>query len=507
MLTSRKSFPSTRLEHAAYDYVGQAPSAWLRHHLGMEDESDVSLPRAFGLPTPPASPKRPEQDLRARNNCSRSHVETPPSSPTLVKWKGDSGGLSDSFNCSSNMKLEGASAVPFHALRSSRARVISGGSENAPPSASISIEKRVQPRPSCPNQATGSFPSRERSSSDEGLDEIDWLRQTPEAFRQNVPPQKLISPCPTSAPHSLANSDVANLDGESSSQTLDDDESESDTISDGHGVPSKINFACLSSTANSTSNHRLRLGQSQRKFDCTASSSVSCLDRFIAPRIAQPLFRERLAITRPVASLTPQEKMMRRRTGLSDPFSPNMRGVQPPSDQRRNLQYRSPMQPSRTRATDLEVLALRSDPMINSHRQVSFGAAWNIGGSAVTNALDMGGFSAQRPSNGVDNNIPRFTSRFLEAMAPEADLDLHEKRLALALDIDLANRVLPIAAERAINATLALNNAIGGGSANFARTGRREDSLGRYVWKNNEWTREGSLRRNVQFLPLLNPRC
>lgn len=447
----------------------------------MENDGHVHLLRDFGLPTPPASPQRPKHGVRVHGNCTHSYLETPPSTPPLAKGK--SGGVQvHGIPYSTDLKSERTHRA---ALQGSKTRVVSGDSENAPPGIPATCEKTSGLL--CQGRVTCSSNCGRSDSLDDISDDVDSGGTLIGTLSRSQSPTDS-----TGRRKSLTLRSLASLDGESFCQTHEDDIGDADTVSGGAFSPVQLSQNTVPITKPSLI-RRLRPSQLPRPKNSVQSGSMKSLDRFIAPRIVQPSYKDRLALTRSVASLTPQEKSTRRRTGLSDPFTPISRIRRPPPQQRQSLTPLPIMQPNRLRAVESEVLALRSDHFSNLVHQASPGAIWNVETSNFASVLNNRNASLQGISSGRGSNVPRYTSRFLEDLAPEADLDIHEKRLALAMDIDLSNRVVPIPSANTTTATSVVSSGVAAWT-----TG----ALGRYVWRDNEWIREGLLRRMRLFLSL-----
>ena len=89
------------------------------------------------------------------------------------------------------------------------------------------------------------------------------------------------------------------------------------------------------------------------------------------------------------------------------------------------------------------------------------------------------------------SHVPVYTSRFFGAVNPEMGQSLHAKRLALACDIDLANRVVSPSPS-------AYDPHLVNSSPPFPYHGIPVNSpaffdggYGRLVWVDNEWIKEG----------------
>lgn len=76
-------------------------------------------------------------------------------------------------------------------------------------------------------------------------------------------------------------------------------------------------------------------------------------------------------------------------------------------------------------------------------RQISAGGVWHVGGTAAASGGPPLGVPDGRGGLlGSGTNAPMYNSQFLDRDTPDRDLIRHERRLALALDIDQASRIL-----------------------------------------------------------------
>jgi hypothetical protein len=78
-------------------------------------------------------------------------------------------------------------------------------------------------------------------------------------------------------------------------------------------------------------------------------------------------------------------------------------------------------------------------------------------------------------------NAPLHSANFLSRADPARERDAHERRLALALDVDTSARIMAPGSYSSVNSSLDAYDA----STNLKRT----------TWTNNEWTKEGSVAR------------
>ncbi|KAI9804663.1 MAG: hypothetical protein M1833_006738 [Piccolia ochrophora] len=78
-----------------------------------------------------------------------------------------------------------------------------------------------------------------------------------------------------------------------------------------------------------------------------------------------------------------------------------------------------------------------------NNRQASFGAIWNVGGAAASAGSPVALVTDGRGGLfGRGTSAPVYISRFLETNSPNEDMEKHESRLALALDVDQASTIL-----------------------------------------------------------------
>ena len=88
---------------------------------------------------------------------------------------------------------------------------------------------------------------------------------------------------------------------------------------------------------------------------------------------------------------------------------------------------------------------------------------------------------------GSGTNAPMYTSQFLQGDSPDQDLERHERRLAAALDIDQASRIL---------ASPASPDSFSSHSTSRGTKRKWIDGQGaRTVWKDSEWVKDGAFMR------------
>lgn len=179
-----------------------------------------------------------------------------------------------------------------------------------------------------------------------------------------------------------------------------------------------------------------------------ARNWFSSPDRFLAPRAGSTERESVFHASKSPHSLSPREKHSRQRDQYVDPFHSTS-----PSRSRDAIRIRrsSPsgrqrpphFTPSFVHGHDASPSPIDVNQSPNASRQISAGAVWNVGGPTIA----QGG-----PRPGVHDghggllasgtNGPIHTAHFLDRNDSSHDVQQHENRLALALDIDQASRVL-----------------------------------------------------------------
>lgn len=215
-------------------------------------------------------------------------------------------------------------------------------------------------------------------------------------------------------------------------------------------------------------------------------------DRFLAPR-AESIERESVfRAGKSPHSLSPRERDARQRDHNVDPFH-----CTSPSRSRDAVKVRrySPsgrqrpphFTPSFVHGHDASPGPVDAIESPTGPRQISFGAVWNVGGRNVA----QGG-----PRPGVHDghggllasgtNSPMHTAHFLDRNGSNQDTQQHEDRLALALDIDQASRVLASVSRPPLIQSASIES----------------PQRSPFSWQNNSWAREeGSDRTFSNFLP------
>lgn len=211
-------------------------------------------------------------------------------------------------------------------------------------------------------------------------------------------------------------------------------------------------------------------------------------DRFVSTRTASHDVAKAFHVGKPTQQLSSAERLLRQNSDNPDPF-------RSPSIARQGRPRVSSGQPNRNLSGHIRVISstnllqVQTDPLNPPIRQISTGAVWNVGGAAAT--------APSGPMNGIPDgrggllgsgtNAPMYTSRFFEGNTPDQDRGRLEGRLAAALDIDQASRVLNYSQspDRSRGTKLVV-----GGSPSRSKQVEQRTS-----WKDGQWVRGGSLPR------------
>lgn len=200
-------------------------------------------------------------------------------------------------------------------------------------------------------------------------------------------------------------------------------------------------------------------------------------DRFVSSRSSSSVHCSPVQLGRSVPDLSFKERYTRRKDDNDNPFR-SASGARsrviaqrrlPNAVRRTSPAVYTPSFVSGNNATpqDIEIAIQRSTP-----RQISAGAVWNVGGpspaqTAPTSAVPNGRGSLL----GSGTNATMHVAHFLDHETPDQNSRRHENRLALALDVDPAARILSN-----IRPSLRLN-----------QYETPDTSSRRYHWRDNTW--------------------
>lgn len=197
-------------------------------------------------------------------------------------------------------------------------------------------------------------------------------------------------------------------------------------------------------------------------------------DRFIPSRSETPP-KERHILGKSSQPSCTHDRGQRRRNTVPDPFSPSISRSMRMAE--RYVAITPP--PSPTRPTGLAATRILH-PNAQPIRTGSTGSVWNVGGIAVTEGVhSVSNGRGGRITSGT--NAPHYAADFLRKIEPGDEEEAHERRLALAMNVDLAVKVLSTGPLTPISPP------------------------GSSVWKDSSWTRDGVVSRlcpvcSLQFL-------
>lgn len=174
--------------------------------------------------------------------------------------------------------------------------------------------------------------------------------------------------------------------------------------------------------------------RSPRKGQCSTP------DRFIACRRPPTVTRQSYELNKPSERLEVHETGRGSRPN-TDAFSRRLRRSGRLNDELRGLREAHSMIVGRASAHRRNAILTYRHSSLGS-RQVSAGAVWNVGGPSAVSDTVIGVSTGRGGMLGSGTNAPLYRSSFLNRADPEAELEAHERRIALALDVDQADRIL-----------------------------------------------------------------
>jgi meiosis-specific APC/C activator protein AMA1 len=166
----------------------------------------------------------------------------------------------------------------------------------------------------------------------------------------------------------------------------------------------------------------------------STGAKTPTLDRFVPWRSHDTSVVERYNTTKPLSALSLGERLTRQDLGSADPFVT----TSPP---RISMSYNFPTLPRARTQTRLDnsIIGAR----ISNHdnpRQASHGAVWTVGGTAPS-TLTVDDGRGHLLQSGTNARV--FTASFLEKKVnKQEDADKYHDRIALALKVDRARRML-----------------------------------------------------------------
>ncbi|KAI9839470.1 MAG: hypothetical protein M1819_002095 [Sarea resinae] len=209
------------------------------------------------------------------------------------------------------------------------------------------------------------------------------------------------------------------------------------------------------------------------------------LDRFIPLRRSPTSSLDSFHLSKPTDLLSHDERVLRHRSASPDPFSPMTQDLLREAERFLPGRIRrSEYNPGLSAMTTTGVLGLRRFSSSIGSRHGSFNAAHMDG--ILTGPLP-GITDGRGGMIGSGTNAPLYISRFLEGLTPNEDLEKHERRLAVALEIGQAERVLQFSSPE--------NRCAPKVSGNPSPLKEIKCPMDfRTTWRDNEWVREGGNR-------------
>ncbi|EEH20868.1 hypothetical protein PABG_03099 [Paracoccidioides brasiliensis Pb03] len=209
-------------------------------------------------------------------------------------------------------------------------------------------------------------------------------------------------------------------------------------------------------------------------------SRFSSPDRFLPIREPHTSEVSPFRLNKNPRLLSPGEKLLRRQDPRADPFAPYQpRRRVVGSRSSRSLDRRDTPHHLPRHVSDTSVYA-RNDRSAGSRnqRQISAGAVWSVGGTfAATGSAPVGVQDGHGGLLSTGSSAPMYVANFLDKDTHAQHLKRHEARLAAALDIDQATKVLNF----------------GDTASHTEHIHTTGDSLHAqypsYVWKNSSWVR------------------
>jgi hypothetical protein len=245
-------------------------------------------------------------------------------------------------------------------------------------------------------------------------------------------------------------------------------------------------LATISSPATSTVSRLLRSSPrpspgSPGRGKSHSVTSCQTPDRFIPQRKPESA-KDRFKLSRSPDRLTDYERLVRSRKAAPDPFIRRIRSNTASLISRLRTHSSVPNTPGSGSLHG--ILGVRRNSTGSTGRRFSGGTVWNVGGSGAASGDSVypiedgrGGFTTS------GSNAPLYSANFFTQIDPVSERDLHERRLALALDVDTSARVFSTGSFSSVSGSLDSSSDLGYVSSK------------KIVWKNNEWSKEGSTSR------------
>lgn len=202
-------------------------------------------------------------------------------------------------------------------------------------------------------------------------------------------------------------------------------------------------------------------------------------DRFIAVRRPPFIARESFELNKPSHRLSGGDRTDQGAGPNTDPFSRRLHRSGRLNDELQSLRETHSVITGRANSSRRGAnLSLRRTSHTLGVRHVSPGTVWTVGGASAVSDTVVGVSNGRGGVMGSGTNAPLYTSMFLSRSDPEAELEAYERRLALAFDVDQADRVLNHTPAE-LNSTKSSPNA-----------GPSTRNQTRHVWRDNSWAKD-----------------
>lgn len=211
-------------------------------------------------------------------------------------------------------------------------------------------------------------------------------------------------------------------------------------------------------------------------------------DRYIASRRPPAITRESFELNKPTKRREANQGGHCSQSS-PDPFSRRLRRSGRLNDELRGLREAHSLLVGRASAHRRNTsLAYRRNSLTFGIRQISAGAVWNVGGSSAVSDTVVAVSTGRGGMMGTGTNAPLYTSTFFNRADPEAELEAYERRLALAFEVDLTDRILqhspsPPAISNATHRDMTIN--------------------AKHTWRDGAWIKDGINSRLSTYEPIV----
>lgn len=215
------------------------------------------------------------------------------------------------------------------------------------------------------------------------------------------------------------------------------------------------------------------------------SRRLSVPDRFIPGRPLSTNLNQEFRLAKSPQQLSPEERATRHRTPGSDPFRQDLR--RPTNRVQTSIPTRTrAVNPARANTTPAGVHPGDGGP---TARRQSQGSVWNIGNVASAPEGVVPVHDGRGGLLGSGTNAPLHTARFLTKTDALRELEVYERRLALAFEVDQTTRILgSLALPELTNAS----SNTGISSPHSPSPMRCRQPVAGVEWRDSQWSQEGS---------------